>query len=510
MEQLSPTDRLPPDLRTYLVVLNRHKWLVLLLAVVIPVVAYVLSSRSAPVYQASSEVLLTRTAQGVTGINDPGIWNPQRAADTQVQLARVPAVAALALEAVGLENRSANGLLASSSVVASSNSDVMTFKVRDGDPETAVLLATEYARQYIRFRNELETAELKKARQALESQIDELRQDGQTGSPVYASLVEKQQQLLTAEAVASSTAKLIRPADGAPRIAPLPKRAAVLGLVLGLALGLGLVFLVEATDTRLRDPDDIAHALGLPLLAQIAGHRRLRRGRRLAMLDDADGPEGEAYRMLRTNIDLVNLDVDARTIMITSAVEEEGKSTTLANLALVYARAGRRVLLADLDLRRPTLAQHFELANAPGVTEVVAGRIPLEDAVQRIPLRDAAGRLDVLTSGAIPGNPGELVASGALDGLIEHMRARADIVLIDGPPMLLTGDTLTLSAKVDALIVTARSKVVRRPMVRELARLLSASPARKLGVVVTGATSQVARGYYGHYASRQRDRELVG
>jgi non-specific protein-tyrosine kinase len=227
------------------------------------------------------------------------------------------------------------------------------------------------------------------------------------------------------------------------------------------------------------------------------------------MLDEADGPEGEAYRMLRTNIDLVNLDADARTIMITSAVEEEGKSTTLANLALVYARAGRRVLLADLDLRRPSLAQRFELAAAPGVTEVVAGRIALEDALQRVPLRDGVGRLDVLTSGAIPGNPGELVASGALDGLIEHMRARADIVLIDGPPMLLTGDTLTLSTKVDALIVTARSRVVRRPMLRDLARLLAASPTTKLGVVVTGATSQVTRGYYGHYASRQRDRELV-
>ena len=142
---MTSSERTTQDLHSYLAVLSRRKWVILAFAIIVPVVAFLYSSSEDPVYEATSDVL-TRTAQGVTGIDDPGIFDPQRAADTQVQLARVPAVAALTLEAVGLENRSADDLLDSSSVEASPNSDIMTFKVRDGDPDVAANLATEYAR----------------------------------------------------------------------------------------------------------------------------------------------------------------------------------------------------------------------------------------------------------------------------------------------------------------------------------------------------------------------------
>ena len=115
----------------------------------------------------------------------------------------------------------------------------------------------------------------------------------------------------------------------------------------------------------------------------------------------------------------------------------------------------------------------------------------------------------MLTAGAIPASPGELVTSGELDVLLERLRAQADVLLIDGPPMLLTGDTLTLSAKVDALIVVAGANVFRRQMARDLVRLLDASPAAKLGVVLTGTSSEFTAGYYSYYSSRQSERELV-
>ena len=532
---MTSSERTTPDLHSYLSVLYRRKWVILAFAVIVPVVAYLYASRAATVYEATSDVLITRTAQSVTELDDPGFWNPARAAETQVRLARVPAVATLALEAAGIDDRTAPGLLGNSSVVAAKDSDLMTFSVRDTDPEIAILLANEYPKQYIAYRNELETAELRKARLAVEGQMARLERDGQVSSAVYASLVEKQQQLLTAEAVVSSTVKLIRGADGAGQVAPLPMRAATLGLMLGLVLGLGLAFVVETLDPRVRSADEIAELLDLPLLGRLPLQRG-RRGKRLpTMLSEPDGHEAEAYRMLRTNLEFVNVDPDGQAIMITSAVGEEGKSTTIANLAIAYARAGKRVVLVDLDLRRPTIDQQFGLPTMPGVTEVLLGRATVEETIRsvsvelgangRLPPRrrsrrrdadparlsaPAAGSLEILTAGAIPPNPGELVTSGALDALLERLRVQSDILLIDGPPMLLTGDTLTLSSKVDALIVAARANVFRRPMARELSRLLAASPAAKLGVVVTGTSSEVTQGYYSYYSSRQSERELVG
>ena len=388
---MTSSERTTQDLHSYLAVLSRRKWVILAFAIIVPVVAFLYSSSEDPVYEATSDVLITRTAQGVTEIDDPGFFNPARAAETQVRLARVPAIAELTLEAAGVDDRTPDDLLENSSVEAATDSDLLTFTVRDGDPDTAVALATEYPKQYIAFRTKLETAELTNARRAVERQITRLEREDQVGSAVYASLVEKQHQLLTAEAVVSSGVKLIRSADLADKVAPLPGRAALLGLVLGLVLGLGLAFVMDALDRRVRSAEEIAELLGLPLLGRLPLARR-RRAKLPTMLIDPDGPDAEAYRMLRTNVEFVNVDPDTRTIMVTSAVGEEGKSTTISNLAVAYARAGKAVVLVDLDLRRPTIDQQFGLRPQPGVTEILLGRATVEQTLQPVQLDPAGSR----------------------------------------------------------------------------------------------------------------------
>lgn len=241
------------------------------------------------------------------------------------------------------------------------------------------------------------------------------------------------------------------------------------------------------------------------------------------MLEEPHGVHAEVFRMLRTNLEFANLDRGARTIMFTSAVEEEGKSTTVANLAVAIARAGHSVALVDLDLRRPFLARFFDLEEHPGLTDVALGHVDLQTALARRAIVEADGRptlngngqagvegvLDILTSGPPPPDAGEFVGSGVLRNILDELREAADFVLIDVPPMLHVGDAMALAARVDALVVLTRLSVARRSMLNELRRLLDACPAAKLGFVVAGA--DLEHGYYGHgsgyYYTTERGRE---
>jgi non-specific protein-tyrosine kinase len=240
--------------------------------------------------------------------------------------------------------------------------------------------------------------------------------------------------------------------------------------------------------------------------------------------------------MLRTNVEFSALGKEAHVIMVTSATEQEGKSTTISNLAVAMARAGQHVVLIDLDLRRPFIDRFFKLDGRPGLTQVALGSAQLGEAIVRIPLggsdinasrmnghefngngagsgeaslsrRRASGALDVLPSGPIPPDPGEFVGTARLTEILEHIRTHADIVLIDAPPLLHVGDGLTLSAKVDALLVVTRMDAMRRPILGELKRLLDTMPAHKLGFVITGAEAEEGYGYGYGYHPRPYERQ---
>jgi succinoglycan biosynthesis transport protein ExoP len=516
------------SLRAYLRVVQRRKWILLCALVIVPASAVFLTLRQPPRYEASAEVLLRHQtlASTLSGIEDPSIWqDPNRIALTQTKLARVPALAARVLKAAGLEDRRPGQLLAASQVTVEPNADLLEFRVEDRDPGLAARLATEYARQFTIYRGELNTASLRSAREDLTARIDELLAAGDQRSKLYArTLIDKEEQLRTMETLESSNAVLLRSADSAKQVQPKPIRGGVLGVTLGLILGIGLALLLEALDTRVRSAEEIAARLGLPLLARIPEPpRRLRRKDELVMLTRPTSVHAEIFRMLRTNLEFANLERGARTIMITSAVQEEGKSTTAANLAIALARAGKRVVLVDLDLRRPYLARFFDLEDRPGLTQVALGHADLESAIAPVAITQKGnestsgqgngrgaleGFLEVLPSGPIPPDAGEFVGTHALRGILDRLRERADVVLIDVPPLLHVGDAMTLAANVDALVLMTRLSVVRRPMLAELRRLLDTCPATKLGFVIAGAEAEDGYGYgSGYYNYRYETRK---
>jgi Mrp family chromosome partitioning ATPase/capsular polysaccharide biosynthesis protein len=522
-------------LRDYLHVVRRRKWIILLAVVLLPLAAVLFSLHQQTLYRADAQVLLSsqNLAAQLTG-TQAVINPPDRVAQTQADVARVPQLARSVLVRVPGSGLTAQQLLLASSVSAATNVDILAFSVTNHDPALARRLVNAYAAAYTVYRRQLDTAPIARALARVNARIKELVRAHDRRSALYASLVERQQTLATMEALQTSNASVVKRAGGAVQVQPKPVRNGILGLALGIVLGVGLAFLWEALDTRVRSAEEIGEKLGgLALLARVPSpSKKARARRRLVMLDEPAGKQAETFRMLRTNLDFVSLDRDARTIMVTSAVEQEGKSTTIANLAIAMARAGQRVVLVDLDLRRPYLDKFFGL-DGPGVTQVALGHVPLEQALAPIAFADpkqtsarrgsnsrtepaaggngdgyadvVKGVLQVLPSGPIPPDPGAFVNTQALSEILAELRARFDIVLIDAPPALRVGDALTLSSKVDGVIVVVRMKVVRRPMLNELARQLGAMPTPVLGFVVTAAGEEQGYDYgYGYgYTAKQ-------
>jgi Mrp family chromosome partitioning ATPase/capsular polysaccharide biosynthesis protein len=494
-----------PTLLTHLGVLARRKWLVLLALVVTPVVALVITLHEKPLYQGSAQVLLSHQnlAAAVNGVADSnGALDPVRVAQTQADLARVPQIARRTLSAAGIHDRTAGDFLKASSVTTAVNADLLTFDVTDRDPAVATRLATQYARQFVAFRSELDSAAFDRARKGIERRLDQLRAAGATGSPLYIDLTAKRQQLIAIESLQTTSALLVRPADPASKVRPRPVRAAFLGGLFGLVIGIGLAFLIEAVDTRVRTGEEIEERLGLPLLARVPSPpRQLQKLGATAMLSDPAGPYAESIRTLRVRLGLAGPTSGIRVIMLTSATEGEGKSTTVANLAVALAQAGRRVVLCDLDARRPVIDRFFE-ARA-GLIDVALGQIELEDALSVVAIPDkpywprqqavngnsgnsVRGVLEVLTFGRPPPDPAEFVGSDSVAKILERLRARADVVLVDAPSLLDVGDAVIVSSKVDALLIVTRLQVIRRSMLSEMRRVLASCPAPALGFVLTG------------------------
>ncbi len=548
-------------LQHYLNVLRRRKWIVLQATLVCTLAVLLFSLKQEHLYRASADVLLRKTANvsAVTGVVDPNAYtSDERFSQTQSELARVPEVLVMAIKDAGIATRTPGELLQRSSVTPRPNSNLLEFTVTDAIPKDAARLATSYGRVFTEYRHELEVTTLRQARRAVENQIAQLKAAGQTKSALYIGLVGNAQQLRQIELLQGKHV-LVRPASSAAQVQPRPIRYSLLGLVFGLGLGLGLAFLRDALDTRVRSGSEVSERLGLPLLARLPEPpTRLRNEHKLSMVEEPSGAQAEAFRVLRTNLEFVNLERGSKVIMITSAIEAEGKTTTVANLAVALARAGRRVVAIDLDLRRPMLNKVFGIHRRhAGLTQVALGALELEDALVRVPIVDMkprgasqeewaevkaetregwapaeAGReagdewqsldeapssngshegsLQLLVSGPIPPDVGEFVGSRSLARILEGVRGLADIVLVDAPPLLRVGDAITLSGQVDSMVLVTSLAHIRRPLLNELNRVLENCPAEKLGFALTGANLEEGydHSYGGYYyapsLSRQR------
>ena len=211
----------------------------------------------------------------------------------------------------------------------------------------------------------------------------------------------------------------------------------------------------------------------------------------LITLSDPRSPISEAYRTLRTNLSFSSLDDPIQTLVITSAAPDDGKSTTAANLAVTMAQGGKRTILVDCDLRRPTLHELFNLPAEPGLTNLL-----LEEGSQQLLHDTEVEGLQVLTSGLLPPNPADLLGSLKIDQIIADLLTKADIVLFDAPPVIAVTDATVLGSKVDGVLLVISAGKTRREHAARAKELLERANVRIIGAVLTNAPKDNAIGGY--------------
>jgi receptor protein-tyrosine kinase len=289
-------------------------------------------------------------------------------------------------------------------------------------------------------------------------------------------------------------------------VSPKPLRNGLLGLVAGLIFGTAVAFVSDYVDDSIKTKEDVERAVpGLPVLGMIPtvpGWRNVS-DTRLVSLAEPQSPAAEAYRITRTAIQFLALDRPLRVLQVTSPRASEGKTTTMANLAVALARAGQSVLLASCDLRRPRIHAFFGLPNDIGFTSVLLGETTLTAALQQVP---GEPRLHLLASGPIPPDPAEFLSSPRASAVLTSLHEHADIVLVDSPPVLPVTDAAVLSGVVDGTLVVAMAGSTARPQLARTVEMLRQVNAPLLGVILNATAAEDVYAYRYEYRENAEPR----
>ncbi len=271
---------------------------------------------------------------------------------------------------------------------------------------------------------------------------------------------------------------------------PNTKLNLALGLLVGLAAGFGLAVLREVLDTRVRTEADVHEVTDTAVIAQMTFDEAAAKTP-LIVHANPHSQRSEAFRRLRTNLQFLDVDDRLRSIVVTSALPGEGKTTTAVNLAITLADAGQKVILVDADLRRPSVAEVMGLEGSAGLTTALIGRAALNDVIQ--PWGDR--HLHVLPSGQIPPNPSELLGSPAMSSLLTYLSTQYDVVLIDTPPLLPVTDAAILSRSVSGALVVAGANTLHRQQLADALGGLDAVGARILGILLNRVPAKQSSSY---------------
>lgn len=511
----------------YFQIFKRRKWVIISTTLVTCAVVGLGTYLMPPTYWASSTL---RVAQAHSGpIEYVHYMYAERLTNTYVEILRSRPILEETIERLGL-SMMPQDLAKKIRVEALADTEIIRISVRDGNPRRASDITNTLAALLIEQGQSLYSGGGKSAREILQEQLEviesNLEQDRASlqslmNNPAsaqgeidalsnkitvqeetYAMLLRQYEEARLAEAMRASSITVVEPAIE-PEVPSRPRKTLniMLGALVGLAGGTGLAFLFESLDTTLYTTEQVRAIAGLPILGKIPAVKihELGGAGRIAIYMNGDSSQAEAYRLLRTHIFSLNYDGPLKTLLITSAEREEGKTTVVANLAQAMAQAGRKVVAVDADLRLPALHQVFGLPNEVGLSSVLEQRASLTEALQdtRIP------RLQVLTSGPLPSNPSELLGAPEMAASLETLAQAFDIVLLDTPSLLAVADAVVLAPLVDGVAVVVGLAQARREAVQAVLKQSVDVKGKLVGIIVNRAEQS------GQYYPREHLREEV-
>lgn len=459
------------DIRDHLRAIRKYWWMVGLVLALAVVAAAVVTANTTRLY-VTSVTFFVKTPADQLNLAAQGDTFGQKRVNSYVQLAGTDRLLDPVLADTGLD-LTRGELAGMISASADSNTVLLQVQITDSDPGRGLEVAESISVVMVDV-------------------VAELESSGTPNAPTVGL-----------ELVSGPT---LNPTPVTPRPA-LNYGLAVIG---GLLAGVVLALLRDFLDTTLRTVQSVEKVTGGAVIGVIPFDPAARKSP-LILDSHARSARAEAFRQLRTNLEFVDVDSPIKKVVITSAVPDEGKSSTTANLAVIFAEAGRRVVLVEGDLRRPKVADYLGLEGSVGLTNVLAGQAELGDVLQPW----GRGGLMVLPSGSVPPNPSELLGSKMMGELLDVLAEEFDLVLIDTPPLLPVTDAAVLAARTDGAIVVVRQGSTSRNHVSMAVGNLTQVDARILGSVLTMARvprrGDDAYGYgYGYGYEETKDRPVLG
>lgn len=522
------------ELKDYITPIRKWWWLIIAATIIATLASYLSASQQADVFKARTTLMIGRA---IDNPNPTGteFWLTQQLAQTYAEIASRQPVRNATMEALGLE------WLPEISVRAVPDTQLLEIAVSDTSPQRGQAVANELARQLILQSPTTSEEQEEQSRQqfiseqldGLEEKIREtqeeiaLKQDELVGIFSARQISDNQSQILALQAKlitlqsnytsllansrqgAINTLNIIEPAAlPVTPVGPSIWTTVFVAAAIGFVLSTGAAFLLEYLDDSVMSPEDISRTTGLPTLAGIARITEDDEQGKLIALAQPRSPTSEAYRVLRTGIQFSSVDSPDQTrLMVTSANPSEGKSLTVANLAIVMAQAGHNVLIMDADLRRPVQHKIFRLPQKGGLTglllevDLSAGQAEILEALKRVIQPTSIEGLHILSSGPIPPNPSELLGSSKMERALDTLGSQYDYILIDSPPVLAVTDAIVLSRRVDGVLLVADAGKTRRSPLKQAAEQLLSGNAHVIGVVLN-RLSPKSDGYYSYYYYR--------
>lgn len=505
------------ELSAYLSILRRRKWFVILGIILGTTIAAAITFLSTPQYVASTTVrVLTVGTSSITTAR-PDIAYTERLVNTYSRIITSQTARREIRDRLGLSD------LPIVSVQLIPGTELIRIVSEAPDPEDARDIANTAADILVNENREFYSggagqtmqqilgAQLAEAEEALndaranyetalaesppvETSIAAASQALEVRERTYTSLLSQYEAARLEEAVRANAISVVEEADTPNR--PAKPRHVVnlaLGFAVGLVTGVALALLAENLDTTLYTTEQIENATQMETVGQIPAAKD---DMAIARLGAGHYPQLESFRRLRTNI-LALGNGGTQVALLTSAKRGEGKSTVAANLAVTVAQSGREVVVVDCDLRLPTVHKLFDLPNKRGLTNVLAGEVQVDEAIQY----SAFSRVQVVTSGPLPPNPTELLGSQRMLDLIEQLKTQFDFIILDTPALLSVADAAVLAPSVDNVILVVAQSQTRRGDVETVRRQLSSVRVRSMEVVINRAE---ANGSYAYYESEAR------
>lgn len=506
-------------------------WLGLLIAgtILAGSAGYLVASLQPKLYEPEAQLLVGQSLAGAGADYSQLLASEQlsdvyaRIATTRPVLERVIATLELDESPETLSNR----------VSVDDETALLHVRAVDRDPGKAAELANAVARELVATAPTIggsqvdagaidqDLAAIRRDIQDLQREVDELTALTDRTAEQQARLDSLRSQVISLRS-AYSTLLQFSPTNGAgglsivqlatppeTPVSPRPLLTALLAALVGLLVVGTIAFAADYLDDTLKGPEDSEQALGLATLGRIGAIKGLGGGRRrlyrLVTLLYPTSPAAEWYRTLRTNVEFSAVDRPIQTLLVTSAVPSEGKSMTSANLAVAFAQGGRRVLLVDADMRKPSIDQLFDLAKGFGLTTLFSRA---GNSVESLAHPTEEPNLYVLPAGPTPPNPGELLASDRMRTIVETMKARFDLILFDTPPLEVAADAAVIAAFADATLLVVAARRTRRLAAIRAHEALQRANARILGVVLNGDASKVSTAYYTYFKD-QKDAAAV-